>query len=76
MQVGRKVDVIESLFSFDGELGHEIVLVFEADVVDPAAADFVRLPSRDASGITAVWRRQGHAELELLPEAVRALAEE
>ena len=73
VRVGCRHGVLESLFTFEGQPGHEIVLVCEADVVDPATCDIDRLPSRDTSGVTAAWREIVGADLDLVPEAVRAL---
>jgi ADP-ribose pyrophosphatase YjhB (NUDIX family) len=71
VRVGRRLGVIESLFTFEGRPGHEIVLVYQADIIDPAACDFDRLPSRDASEISAVWRDPRRSDLELLLDEVR-----
>jgi ADP-ribose pyrophosphatase YjhB (NUDIX family) len=73
VRVGSRIGVVETLFTFEGQPGHEIVLVYEAETVDAPACAFDRLPSRDASGITAVWREKGRSDLELLPDAVRVL---
>lgn len=76
VRVGERLGVMESLFTFEGQPGHEIVLVYEADVVDPAACDFDSVPSRDATGISAVWREMGCSHPALLPEAAQVLVSE
>jgi ADP-ribose pyrophosphatase YjhB (NUDIX family) len=49
--------VLESLFTYNGEAGHEVVFVFEALVVDPRAHESDELEVVDTDGLrhVAVW---------------------
>lgn len=59
----RQVAVLENIFEYLGEAGHEIVFVFEARFVDAALYEGAALPGEESDGVafTAVWT--GIAEL-------------
>jgi len=63
------VGVIENIFFFDGKPGHEIVLVYEANFVDPRLYEVESVRCRENGGeFVAVWKpiaefRDGKAPL-------------
>jgi hypothetical protein len=73
VSVGRRLGVVENLFTHMGVPGHELVLVHEASPADPAACRFDRLPSRDAEGVAAVWRSPADADVPLYPAGAAEL---
>lgn len=72
IEVGRCLGVIENLFTFDGEQGHEIVIVHQASVLDPGFYDRDRFDVLDAEGEYAVWRppATAHGDVPLYPEGL------
>ena len=53
----RFLGAIESIFTFDGEPGHEIVMVYEADLADESLYEREAIEGRESQGelITARW---------------------
>jgi 8-oxo-dGTP pyrophosphatase MutT (NUDIX family) len=53
----RFLGVLESLFTFEGESGHEIVMVYEADFADRSFCEREIIEGRESQGapITARW---------------------
>ena len=74
LRVGRRRAVVENIFTFDGRLAHQIVLVFDAELCDPADAQFERLVCADADNV-GVWRPTDETQVPLYPEAVRSLVD-
>jgi ADP-ribose pyrophosphatase YjhB (NUDIX family) len=68
--VGRKRGVLENIFTYAGQPGHEIVIVYDAELVDPADAEFDRLPCRDSANVVATWRSQTFDEIPLYPDGL------
>jgi hypothetical protein len=68
VKIDRRLGVVESFFTFDGQPGHEIVLVYQARLSNLADYSFDRLPSRDADRICAVWREPRTSKIPLLPD--------
>ena len=54
----RYMGMVENIFTYNGEIGHEIVLVYEADFVDRSFYDHETLECHEDSGIPfkAVWK--------------------
>lgn len=54
----RYLDVIENIFTYDGQTGHEIVLVYEGQFNDPAMYDkeWVQAQEDDGRPFKAVWK--------------------
>ena len=51
------VGMIENIFTFDGKPGHEIVLVYEANFVDPRLYEVESFRCRDDGGeFVAAWK--------------------
>lgn len=71
--VGRRLGVLENVFTYDGRPGHEIVLVHEAALADPAGYRLDRRPCRDAVHVTGVWRSPTETEIPLYPDGLEAL---
>lgn len=74
----RWLGMIENLFVLDGEQGHEIVLVYEADLADEALYDQCPIWGQedDGSPIKALWKplddfRYGRSRL--VPEGLLAM---
>jgi hypothetical protein len=74
--VDGEASALENLFTLAGDPGHEIVLVHHAWLVDPSAANFSRLPSLDAPGMSAVWRDHTHAAIPLVPQGIEKLLDQ
>jgi ADP-ribose pyrophosphatase YjhB (NUDIX family) len=53
----RFVGAVESIFTYDGEPGHEIVMVYEADLADESLYEREVIEGRESQGepITARW---------------------
>ena len=53
----RLLGVLENLFTFDGEEGHEVICVYDARLADPSLYDVVRFVGRESNGqaFDAVW---------------------
>lgn len=74
IKVGRRLDVVENVFSYEGRVGHEIVFVFEAFLPDeksyfPEGLPFVE-PGTE--GKFAEWIAVAPDVL-IYPEAVRQI---
>jgi ADP-ribose pyrophosphatase YjhB (NUDIX family) len=54
----RYLGTIENIFTYNGEAGHEIVMVYEADFADPAMYDKPEVMAREngAPPFTATWK--------------------
>lgn len=54
----RSLGALENLFTYEGGPGHEIILLFEADLVDAAIYEVEQLAGVEANGevITVVWK--------------------
>lgn len=51
------IGTIENIFTFDGKPGHEIVLVYEASLVDPDLYEVESVSCRDDDGeFVALWK--------------------
>ena len=77
----RWLGMLENLFVLDGEQGHEIVLLYEADLEDEALYD--RCPiwgqEDDGSPIRAVWKPMSDftsGQSRLVPEGILAMLDE
>lgn len=56
----RPLGVIESLFTFEGRPGHELVFVYAADFVDPSFdARRVMVATEGHMQVPVVWKRLG-----------------
>lgn len=75
VRVGRRRAVVENIFTFDGHLAHQIVFVFDAELCDPADAQFERLTCRDTDNV-GVWRPIDETRVPLYPEAVHIFLDE
>jgi 8-oxo-dGTP pyrophosphatase MutT (NUDIX family) len=73
------LDLIENVFTYDGQPGHEIVLVYEANFVDSSLYDLESVKCKDnGDWVAAMWKpmddfRRGKAIL--YPEGVLDLLE-
>ncbi len=65
----RFLGPVESLFTFEGEPGHEIVMVYEADLVDESFYERELIEGRESQGepITARWMPLADFEREGAP---------
>ncbi|MBF6613563.1 MAG: NUDIX hydrolase [Chloroflexi bacterium] len=54
----RYIGTIENLFTYDGQMGHEIVLVYEADLADKSLYDKEVIEGQEDDGMTlkVVWK--------------------
>lgn len=66
----RFLGTLENLFTYEGETGHEIVVIFEGDFLDRSLYGEVAIEGQEDGGFafTAVWKpltlfRQGKAPL-------------
>ncbi len=51
------IDLIENVFTYDGQPGHEIVLVYEANFVDPSLYKLASVKCKDNGGwLAAMWK--------------------
>ncbi|MHC4253234.1 MAG: NUDIX domain-containing protein, partial [Planctomycetota bacterium] len=75
----RFLGVMESLFTFDGEPGHELMMVYEADFEDGSLYEREVIEGRESQGepITARWMPLSGFEREgappLYPEGLLGL---
>ena len=68
------VTVLENLFDMDGRQFHEIVILLEAEFIDPALYSWESFPRHDHADATTtvVWRSHGATEPPLFPTGVEA----
>ncbi len=54
----RYIGTIENLFTYDGQMGHEIVLVYEADLADKSLYDKEVIEGQEDDGmpLKVVWK--------------------
>jgi 8-oxo-dGTP pyrophosphatase MutT (NUDIX family) len=54
----RYLGAVENIFTYNGQRGHEIVLVYDGSFVDPSLYERVEIEGRehDGSSFRAVWR--------------------
>ncbi|UZN03365.1 NUDIX hydrolase [Cellulomonas sp. S1-8] len=71
--VGRQLGVLENLFTYDGRPGHEIVLVFEAELAHAGDYAAERRPCLDQPLVTGVWRSLSEDAVPLYPDGLAAL---
>lgn len=71
--VGERVATVENLFTYDGRPGHEIVLVHEAVLTDPAGGEQERRPCLDQPHVVGVWRAVDEAVVPLYPAGTEEL---
>jgi 8-oxo-dGTP pyrophosphatase MutT (NUDIX family) len=64
------VGVVESLFRYSGEDGHEIVFLHAAEFEDPSVNDLEHLPRIDAVDATILWRPLNASNPMLVPEGI------
>ncbi len=55
VRVGERLATIESIFTYEGRPGHEVVLVYEAELVDPALYACERFEGIESDPVHAVW---------------------
>lgn len=65
--VGRQLGALENRFTFAGRPGHEIVLVFDAQLTDLADYEQDRRVCLDQPQIVGVWRSPDETEVPLYP---------
>jgi len=73
--VGRQLGVLESHFTYAGRAGHEIVLVHEARLTDPADYEPERRPCLDQPHVCGVWRSPQETAIPLYPAGLAGLLE-
>lgn len=75
IEVGARLGVVENIFTFAGEPGHEILFLHAARLADPAAYAIERFECLDHPGEYAVWRDPAltHAEVPLYPDGLAEL---
>jgi 8-oxo-dGTP pyrophosphatase MutT (NUDIX family) len=70
----RFLGALENLFTYLGEPGHEIVLVYDAEFVDASLYTRASLPGQESDGtpFTATWRELSafSAALPLVPQGL------
>jgi len=79
----RFVKVFENIFVLDGKPGHEIILMYRADLADESQYEVERFEFSDGKNnedrVTAVWRTvefiRAHPEVPLYPEGLIDLLE-
>lgn len=71
--VGDQLGVLASLFVLDGAPRHEIVVVHQARLADPADYDLERIPCRDAPH-AGTWRPREGSPYPLYPDGLDAFA--
>ena len=74
----RHVGTIENVFEYEGELGHEIVFVYEAKFVNEAMYDKPQMPATESDGTkyNVLWKpldefRTGKSRI--VPDGILAL---
>lgn len=72
---GAVLGVLENLFRLHGAMGHEVVIVVEATLVDPSLYAEEELPRLDlrASESRVHWRSPGSLVPRLVPEGIERL---
>lgn len=73
--VGRQLGALENHFTYAGRAGHEIALVLEAELADPAEHERDRRPCLDQPHITGVWRSATEEAIPLYPGGLADLLE-
>ncbi|HRW18961.1 MAG TPA: NUDIX domain-containing protein [Dermatophilaceae bacterium] len=75
IEVGARLGVVENIFTFAGEPGHEILFLHAARLADPAAYAIERFECLDHPDQYAVWRDPAltHAEVPLYPDGLAEL---
>ena len=65
----KLICVLENLFSFDGQQGHEIVFVYEAEFVDSVLYTEIEIHGCETSGLSyiAQWLSREQIELNQYP---------
>jgi len=74
----RFVKIFENIFVLDGKPGHEIILMYHADLADESQYEVERFDFTDGKNnedrVTAVWRTvefvRAHPEIPLYPEGL------
>lgn len=74
----RYLGTLENVFTYDGQMGHEIVLVYEGEFVDQSLYEQEIVEGRedDDTPIKAVWKVLAsfqHSQTPLFPEGLREL---
>lgn len=73
----RKLGTLENLFIYNGEPGHELVVIYDGEFADASLYDRPFLPGEESNGepFQARWRALGSfsAELPLYPDGLAAL---
>ena len=69
IEVGRRIAVIENIFTYAARPGHEVLFFFEARFADPAAYLVERRDCLDHPGEYALWRDPAltHEQVPLYP---------
>ncbi len=73
------VGVLENIFTYQGQLGHEVVFVYDAEFVDRRLYDQVELHGQETGELgafTATWRNlteMAAAQIRLVPNGLDAL---
>lgn len=73
----RYLGAVENIFTFNGQRGHEIVLVYDGEFVDTSLYDRAELEGLEHDGSTfrAVWKSIGQMREERKPIYPSGLAE-
>lgn len=73
--VGRQLGALENHFTYAGQAGHEIVLVFDAQLAHPADYEPDRRTCLDQPNVTGVWRSPSEDAIPLYPDDLAGLLE-
>jgi ADP-ribose pyrophosphatase YjhB (NUDIX family) len=69
----RLLGVAENIFTWAGELQHEIVFLYSAGFADPAAYEIEEQTILDQPATRVIWRPAGAVSPPLYPDAVTGL---
>ena len=79
VRVGRLLGVLENLFTFEGQPGHEVVFVFEVELEDRSLYEHDELAILDGVDgqevVRALWVDPSRLDAPLYPDGLAALLE-
>jgi ADP-ribose pyrophosphatase YjhB (NUDIX family) len=76
VRVGRFLGAIENIFTYQGQPGHEVTLIFEASFTAPELYARQRFDGLETDPVDAIWRDSAtlQSELPLYPRGALELA--
>lgn len=72
LKVGKRLDVYENLFTFNGEEGHELIFIHEAEFMDRDLYERAEIPfiEEKRNGAAALWLKLTD-DLRIYPEIIK-----